>query len=108
MTDINKDLPPLTCPQIDRAISELEKVRHDNSQLRYGAWHIEERRKVLEAERDALQATNAELLEALKGFVEDYDISNPMRTGDYHTDCYCHRCRVDMARAAIAKAEGKL
>lgn len=34
-------IPEPTCPNIDIAIAALEQVRSDNSQMRYGYWHMQ-------------------------------------------------------------------
>ena len=50
-------LPDLTCPGIDAAIAALEAVRKDNSQMRYGYWHMQEEVKAL---RERLASAEAE------------------------------------------------
>lgn len=52
-------IPEPTCPNIDAAIAALEQVRSDNSQMRYGYWHMQ-------LERDDALA-RAEAAEARKG-----------------------------------------
>lgn len=52
--------------------------------------------------RPSREAAIKEMAEALGGLVSKHKQMNPMRTGDFHSNCDCLRCKFDAAEAALS------